>query len=45
MQSMQVHNAVDAVPQKNSKMYKFGHILKIPCKKIAFDKLYTGRKF
>ena len=30
---------------KISKVYNFGHILKIPCKKFAFDKLYTERKF
>ena len=30
---------------KVSKMYKFGHILKITCKKFAFDKLHMGKKF
>ena len=29
---------------KISKMHKFGHILKIPCKKFALDKLYMRKK-
>ena len=36
---------VSKIMAKISKKYKFGHILKIPCKKFAFDKLFMGSKF